>query len=166
MQFKMDRNGVHSASRDGLRNQRSGKPSKDYWTYEKRNISAIEGGHNQKSLIYVEDLVEIIASFTNSSMNSGIYNIAADSPLSILQIAEALQRGLGRSPIYIPVHEKIAKMVTRFRYPRFQALAQKMEAFASTTTVDTSAIRNRFHFPFHPTEEILTQIAASSLRVA
>lgn len=126
----------------------------------------IERGQNQKSLIYVEDLVELIAILVDSSMDSRIYNIAADPPLSILQIAEALTKGLGRSMIYIPVNAKIAEMMTRLNYSRFQYLAQKMEAFSATTTVDTSAIRNQLHFQFRPTEEILTQIAASSLRVA
>lgn len=126
----------------------------------------IERGQNLKSLIYVEDLVELIVTLVDRSMDPRIYNIAADPPLSIRQIAEALTRGLGRSMIYIPVNAKIAEMMSRINYSRFQHLAQKMEAFSATTTVDTSAIRNQLHFQFRPTEEILTQIAASSLRVA
>lgn len=65
-----------------------------------------------------------------------------------------------------PVNGKIADVVSRFKFPGFRSLSGKIEAFSTTTTVDTSAMKNRINIQFQPTESILSGIASSALKIA
>jgi UDP-glucose 4-epimerase len=126
----------------------------------------VEKGKNKKSLVSLQDLVELITQSLKSPAQPRVYNIASDPPLTILQISEALKRGLGKSMIYVPVSAAFVDFARRLNYRGFQSFALRMEAFASTTTVDNSAIRGQFHYQFERPDEILTHIAATSRRVA
>lgn len=127
----------------------------------------IGGGENQKSLVYVKDLAAVIVKCLENEdiTNEQVYNVAANPPLSIRQIAAALERGMGRCPFYLPVSGWLAESLAKFSFApvkKLQGWSRSIETFCSTNTVDTAALSGHLQIRFHSTENVLAEIAAHS----
>jgi len=125
----------------------------------------IAGGRNQKSLVHVDDLVDVLTVALTRSGARTLYNVAADPPLTMRAIAEALSRGRRTWPLPIPGAIATAAASTlalagRFGAWRLLELARTLDTFRTTTTVESTCVLRDFAVRFRPTEDALRELAA------
>jgi nucleoside-diphosphate-sugar epimerase len=133
-------------------------------------MPVISKGRNLKSLVQVDDLIAIILNVMNDPerFNRRIYNVAADPPLSILQIGEALARGVGRNPWMLPLKSwmlrgsaAVLKNVNHLSRRKIPDPSRAFQTFVSSATVNTSALQRDLGHPFRSTEKALEEAASS-----
>ena len=120
----------------------------------------IAGGRNRKSLVYVDDLVEVLALTLARRAPQPVYNVAADPPLTMRAIAESLarKRRVRRVSIPGPVAAATARALTlagRMGARPLAGLARTLETFCTTTTVDSGRLRRDFQVHFRASEPAL-----------
>lgn len=132
-------------------------------------MPVIAKGKNLKSLVHVDDLIAIILQVMNDPrrFNGSIYNVAAHPPLSLLQIGEALAKGLGRFPVIVPLQTwmvrssaSVLRNVSQLSRRKIPDPSRTIETFISSATVNTSALQKDLGHAFRCTEKALEEIAS------
>ena len=129
----------------------------------------VGGGANAKSLVHVDDLVAtVLALLLDPARATGsVYNVAAEPPLSMRQIAAALVAGAGRAPRYLPLPPGMLRagaeashLLHRLSNRTLPDLRRWSEVFCATNTLDTTALRQAFDLRFKSTAEALAELGA------
>jgi UDP-glucose 4-epimerase len=125
----------------------------------------LAGGSNRKSLVHVDDLVEVVTLALARGAPESVYNVAAAPPLTMRGIAEALAGG--RRVWRLPVPGAIASGAARalmlagkFGARPLAELARTLDTFGASTTVDTALLSRDFQVRFRASEPALRSLAA------
>lgn len=139
-----------------------------------RIFPVIGSGANEKSLVQVDDLVAVMMRCLAEPeiTNGRVYNVASDPALTVRQIGEALARGLGHSPLYLPINDCMARLaagstrgISRLTGRRLPDMSRIIETFCSTATVDNSKIKQELDFRFQTPIDALAEVARETCRV-
>lgn len=127
-------------------------------------LPQIAGGCNRKSLVHIDDLVQVLALALARGAPQTLYNVAADPPLTMRAIAESLARGrrVRRVPIPGGVATAAARALTlvgRLGARPLAELARTVDTFRTTATVDTARLRRDFEVSYRASEPALEALA-------
>jgi nucleoside-diphosphate-sugar epimerase len=125
----------------------------------------IAGGNNQKSLVHVDDLVDVLALALTRPAPQRLYNVAADPSLTMRAINEALSGGRRTWPLPVPgpvasAAVRTLELAGRSGARRLAELARTLDTFRTNATVDTARVRRDFAVRFRPTDQALRDLAA------
>jgi UDP-glucose 4-epimerase len=117
----------------------------------------VGGGANRKSIVHADDLAaSLLRAVDRASEFSGaIFNAAGDPAPTMREIGDALAEGLGRGLAWVPVPgfvwsagAALGHWRSRSSGGRIADFGRTMEIYAASTTVTTSAIRERLGAAF------------------
>ncbi len=135
-------------------------------------VPRIAGGRNRKSMVHVDDLASLVARAlaavapgAHGPGTGATFNVAGE-PVTVTEVVEALARGCGARPRWVPVPGWIAasaagasRAAYRLSRGALPDLTGTLAAFAGEATVDASALRRAWGVTFRPTAEALERLA-------